>query len=163
MIVIETGTGAVDSVSYISAADATTFHAARGQTLWTGADSVKEAALLKAATYLDGHYRSRWRGFKTLSNTQAMEWPRYDANPYLLSTTIPQRLKDAQCELALMELIEPGVLSPTLKSSVLSEKVAIIETTYKNGASAGQVQYPAIDQLLSDYLIPSGNGRVTRG
>ena len=182
MIVIEDGSIVASSVSYVSAVDATTYHAARGNALWSGADSVKEAALIKAATYLDGKYRKRWKGQKAKPVIQSMEWPRvgvrvvdtpqpyYDVPPsfyddaysgFLGITTIPQRLKDAQCEAALLAL--SAELAPALNSSVRSEKVDILETTYAPGAKAGQVEYQAIDQLLSDYLQPLGNGTVQRG
>lgn len=180
-LTIETGTASATSNSYISAADATTYHSARGNTLWTGADSVKEAALLKAAAYLDGHYRKRWKGQKVYPITQAMEWPRvgvrvvdtpqpyHDVPPsfydnaysgFLAITTIPQRLKDAQCELALRALT--GELSADGTGNIKREKVDVLETEYFAGTVPKQV-FPVVDQLLSDYLTPLGCGSVTRG
>lgn len=159
-LVIETGTGSATAQSYISAADATIYHAARGNSLWTGTDAVKEAALLKAATYLDGYYRNRWRGFKVLPTTQAMEWPRYDVAPFMLSDVIPQRLKDAQCELALRALT--AELAADATGNIKREKVDVLETEYFANSVPKQV-YTVVDQLLSDYITPLGGGYVVRG
>jgi len=170
-LVIEDGTQVVGAASYVSAADATTYHAARGNSLWTGTDAVKEAALLKAAAYLDGHYRARWKGFMVDPLTQSMEWPRTGVSfPYsdgsgyccfLPSNQIPQRLKDAQCELALRAL--SGDLSADAPAGIKREKVDVLETEYFPGAPTGQTAYAAVDQLLSDYLKPLGSGDLLRG
>jgi hypothetical protein len=180
-LTVETGAIVTGAESYISAADATTYHTARGNTLWTGTDAVKEAALRRAAAYLDGHYRKRWKGQKVYPLTQAMEWPRagvkvvdeqiyYDVPPsfydseysgFLAITTIPQRLKDAQCELALRAL--SGDLAADATAGVKREKIDVIETEYFAGTAPGQVAYPLVDQLLSDFLKPSGSTDVVRG
>lgn len=159
MLVVETGTGAATSNSYISVIDAAAYHAARGNA-FTGTDAVLEAALLKAATYLDGYYRARWRGFKVLPSTQAMEWPRYDVAPFMLSDVIPQRLKDAQCELALRAL--SGELAADATGNIKREKVDVLETEYFANSVPKQV-YTVVDQLLSDYITPLGSGYVVRG
>lgn len=181
-LVIETGSIVAGAESYISAADCDTYFANRSQALWTGATAVKEAALRKAATYLDGHYRKRFKGQKVYPITQPMEWPRvgvrvvdtpqpyYDVPPsfydsqysgFLAITTIPQRLKDAQCELALRAL--SGDLAVDGASNIVREKVDVLETEYAKGTVKGQKQYQIIDQLLSDYLKPLGCSDVQRG
>jgi hypothetical protein len=180
-LTVEDGTIVTGAESYISASDATTYHTNRGNTAWTGTDAVKEAALRRAAAYLDGHYRKRWKGARVYPLTQAMEWPRagvevvdeqvyYDTPPsfydseysgFLAITTIPQRLKDAQCELALRAL--SGPLADDLSASVRREKVDVLETEYAPGAKPGQIEYQIVDQLLSDFLKPSGSCDVLRG
>jgi len=180
-ILVEDGTSVASAISYISAADATTYHAARGNALWTGTDAVKEAALIKAAMYLDGHYRMRWKGQKVYPLAQNMEWPRvgvrvvdtqlyYDVPPgfydsqysgFINITTIPQRLKDAQCELALLAL--SGALTANIDVSVKRLKVDVLEKEYFQGGAPGQTSYPGVDQLLSDYLKPEGSQDVQRG
>jgi hypothetical protein len=168
-LLIETGAIVSGAESYISAADATTYHTARGNTLWTGTDAVKEAALRKAAAYLDGHYRNRWKGVKVRPvpmdgvTEQLLEWPRYDVviSDYLFPCDeIPQRLKDACCELALRALSAP--LADDITAGVKREKIDVIETEYFQGAAPGTT-YPLVDQLLSDYLKPSGSADVLRG
>lgn len=160
MITVETGAGVDGAESYISVADCDTYHANRNATLWTGIDSVKEAALLKAATYLDGYYRARWKGFQVLPNIQAMEWPRYNVNPFMSIDVIPQRLKDAQCELALRALT--AELAADATGNIKREKVDVLETEYFANSVPKQV-YTVVDQLLSDYVTPLGSGYVVRG
>lgn len=172
-IVVETGSIIANAVSYISAADATTYHTARGNALWAGTDAVKEAALLKAAAYLDGKYRNKWKGYKVQPLIQAMEWPRagveimpalanqrYYYGGTLPYDQIPQRLKDAQCELALIAL--SADLAPILSGSIRREKVDVLETEYAPGTVKGQKQYPHIDQLISDFIKNTGSD-LTRG
>jgi hypothetical protein len=168
-LVIETGAIVAGAESYVSAADATTYHTARGNTLWTGTDAVKEAALRKATTYLDGKYRNRWKGYKVRPvpqdgvTTQALEWPRYDVviSDYIFPyDEIPQRLKDACCELALRALSAP--LADDITAGVKRERVDVIETEYFQGAAPGTT-YQIVDQLLSDYLKPSGSADLLRG
>jgi len=180
-LVIEDGTGVALATSYISAADATTYHTAHGNSAWTGTDAVKEAALIKAAMYLDGKYRARWKGQKVKPLAQPMEWPRvgvrvvdtqlyYDVPPsffdsqysgFVAITTIPQRVKDAQCELALRSLA--GDLAADGDISVKHSKVDVLETEYAANMVPGQIAYPVVDQLLSDYLKPLGSQDVQRG
>ena len=179
-LTVEDGTIKSGAESYISASDATTYHTNRGNTAWTGTDAVKEAALRRAAAFLDGRYRKRWKGVRTSPTTQAMEWPRtgvrlvdeftgdwppsqYDSENYgyLESDTIPQRLKDAQCELALRALA--GELAPDYNGSVIREKVDVLETEYAPGSSPGAKTYQLIDLLLSDLLNPVGSGEAQRG
>jgi hypothetical protein len=164
-ITVEDGTIVTGAESYVSAATATTYHTNRGNTAWTGADAVKEAALRRAATYLDGRYRLRWKGARVYPLTQAMEWPRAgvetEDGQALDITTIPQRLKDAQCELALRAL--SGPLADDLNASVRREKVDVLETEYAPGAKPGQIEYQIVDQLLSDLLKPSGSSDLLRG
>lgn len=166
-LVIETGGIIPGANSYVSAADATTYHTARGNTAWTGTDAVKEAALLKAAAYLDGHYRNRWKGRKVEPTIQDLEWPRYDvcvseAGPFFLdSDVIPQRVKDAQCELALIAL--SADLAPAVSAGVRREKVDVLETEYFAGAPAGTTVYTVVNNLLADYLRPLNSRDVVRG
>ena len=169
-IIIETGAIVAGAESYISAADATTYHTARGNTSWTGTDAVKEAALRKAASYLDGHYRNRWKGCKVRPvpsdglDTQSMEWPRdyVEISGYLFPfDEIPQRIKDAQCELALIAL--SADLAPSVAAGVKREKLDVLETEYFAGAPAGTTVYTAVNNLLADLLKPLNACDAVRG
>lgn len=175
-LTVEDGTQVAAAESYVSAADCTTYHTNNGNAAWTGTDAVKEAALRKACRYLDGEYRKRWKGQKVYPTTQALEWPRAGVmvldEPIDLGvsdiyygvleiTTIPQRLKDAQCELALLVLA--GELAPAVDGSIRREKIDVLETEYAPGVRPGKKLYPVVDQLLSDYLKPSGSSDALRG
>jgi hypothetical protein len=173
MLIIEDGSQVEGAESYISAVDCTTYHTNNGNALWTGTDAVKEAALRKATRYLDGHYRARWKGYKVSSLVQPLEWPRSNVeipgggvagyagfNNFLDSTTIPQRVKDACCELALRAL--SGELAADGSRNIKREKVDVLETEYFTGTVKGQTSYPVVDQLISDYIYPLGSQVVTR-
>lgn len=170
MLTVETGSIVSGANSYVSAADATDYHTARGNSAWTGTDAVKEAALLKAAAYLDGHYRNRWKGCKVRPvpsdglATQLMEWPRdyVEVSGYLFPfDDIPQRLKDAQCELALIAL--SADLAPNISAGIKREKVDVLETEYFAGSPAGTTVYTAVNNLLSDLLKSTNSCDAVRG
>ena len=145
--------------------DCDAYHAARGNTVWAGVDEEKQAALLKAVQYVDGHYRTRWKGART-NRLQALCWPRTgarDADGWAIdSDEIPQEVKDAVCEAALRAMT--GELAPDLErgGQVQSETVGPISVTYAPGASA-TTKYSILDNLLSGLLRSSISGQMVRG
>lgn len=186
-LIVEDGTKVAGAESYVSLLDAETYHAKYGNTTWTNTDDddAKEAALRKATMYLDGHYRTRWKGRKTDPFGQSLEWPRIGVKVaeyenlflygyateqapvdgpeyfgYLDLDTIPERLKQAQMELALRAL--SGPLAADGDASVKSEKVDVIEITYNTGMVKGRMTYPEIDALLSDFIESTGSMSISR-
>lgn len=163
-IIVEDGTAKVDAESYISVADADSYHSARGNTLWTGADALKEAALRKATEYMMQAYRRGWKSFRTTS-TQALDWPRawmpiedapygYGSSvAYVPSNVIPVEVKRACAELALIAL--SADLNPALERTTLSERVGPLEVTY-DPAEPVFKRYRSIDQMLATYLCIGG-------
>ena len=180
-LTIETGLIVAGADSYASVADADTYHTNNGTAAWAlASNEAKEAALRKACRYLDGRYRARWKGRRVQPVAQALEWPRggvcigetypagnathdvgFGGEIYIPYDSIPQRLKDAQCELALRAL--DGDLAADASTGVKREKVDIIDTEYFAGAVPGQTAYVAVEQLISDYLITTGNVDLLRG
>jgi len=120
-LVVESGESKTDSNTYISLSDANAYMDARiGTAIWDDAtESDQNAALVQSARILDRYVE--WTGVKT-DETQAMEWPRqYVPDPdyktvnaldfyltageyFLPKDAVPQRIKDAQCELTLVLL-----------------------------------------------------------
>jgi hypothetical protein len=119
-LVVEDGSSKTDSNTYISLDDADTYFEGRlNATAWTGADDpTKKAGLVQAARILDQYIL--WLGWVSDSD-QAMSWPRagifyagsgqyyasYDIHLAesvysIADDSIPQKIKDAQCELALV-------------------------------------------------------------
>ncbi|WP_434033588.1 DnaT-like ssDNA-binding protein [Cupriavidus sp. a3] len=152
-LVVEDSTGKPDANSYVSVAEADSYHGDRGNANWSAA-TTKEAALINATSYVDSLYR--FQGLRA-SDTQALEWPRAGV------TGIPKRLKDAVCELALRALSGP------LAADVAPEQV--IETTVgpitKKYAAAplngGRKRYPLVDGMLRPLLVvTSGNVPLLR-
>jgi hypothetical protein len=119
-LTVETGAGITGANTYISLANADTYADARvAVSAWGSAtDDEKNRALVQAARVLDRYVN--WIGWKT-DDDNVMQWPRagiyYDGygNYYaswdidladsvysIDDDEIPQELKDAQCELALV-------------------------------------------------------------
>lgn len=167
-LVVEDGTGRVDAESYLSVAEADAYHTNHGNSTWSGAAAVKEAALRRATRYLDGHYRARWKGFKRL-RTQALEWPRYevyDLSGYDIdSDSVPQAVKNALAEAALRELTDANSLQPDLSRVVQSETVQAgpvsSSKTYSSEAVA-RTTYPVVDELLSALVRSKMTAKLVR-
>lgn len=164
-LVVEDGTGLSTAQSYVSVADAGTYLAAAGDTTWAAAtDPAREAALVRATRALDAMYSARWPGVRILSS-QALDWPRFDAvdaDGYDI-IGVPQAVKNACAEAALVELGSAGALSSSLDrgGSVKREKVVGIEVEYAAGAPASTV-YRTIGQALA-RIVRSGGIKITRG
>ena len=63
-LIVEDATGLSTAESYLSVANADTYHASyTGSTAWSGASTgTKERALRRATQYLDSVYGGRWLG-----------------------------------------------------------------------------------------------------
>lgn len=126
--------GAANADSYATVAEATTYNASRPfSTAWTGADSVKEAALKEAARLLDAAFA--WTG-AAVDAVQALTWPRsgmLTRNGFAIPlTTIPQALKDAQSEFA-RQLLEADRTADddAQKLNVAGVKAGSVEVKFK--------------------------------
>lgn len=152
-LVTEDGTGLSNAESYVSLADATTRHAALGNADWAAAasDTVREQALRRATAYMEGVYRSRWKGTKLLRD-QALSWPRYGAivdRWAVESTIVPVEVANACADLALKALSEE--LSPDLERGVVREKVGPLEVEYDRNSPQSK-RFRAADMGLAPYL-----------
>ena len=143
--IAEDGTGIADANSYLSVADADSYHSDRGNALWTGVDAVKEAALIRATAYLEALYT--WTSGIKSTQAQGLSWPRvwaFGRDGYAL-TGVPVQVKDATAELALRSLSE--TLGADLGQQVLSKKVGEVAVTYSEGSTASK-RYPLVDGML---------------
>lgn len=164
-LIVEDGTGKSDANSYTSLDDANAYHLLRGHTAWTGTDEAKEAAIVRATSYIDGEYGSRWPGYRA-SSGQALDWPRdeaYDRDGYL-QDDVPTAVKVATIEAALIELSAAGTLTEAQErgGAVVREKVGPIETEYSDVAPA-QTSYPSIKNALSRLIRFGGSVKARRG
>jgi hypothetical protein len=167
-LTVENGSGLADANSYISIADADTYHEARGNTAWSDVgDEDKEAALLKATAYLQGVYAGQWKGYPTTA-LQALDWPRAyverleyaaltSASLWLESDVIPAGLSQACAELGLRAL--SADLSPDLGRTTIEERLGPLGVRYAPGAREQKV-YQVVDGLLSRYLKGRASGMV---
>ena len=171
-LIVEDGTGKADAEAFISAADASTYHTARGNAAWAAlaSDTVREQMLRKATDYMQQIYKLRWKGVP-VTTTQALDWPRaYVSREYVYSTAgtppssidgtlwwpsdeVPTAVARACAELALRAI--DGDLAEDLDVPVTSETVGPISVTYAAGARQTKT-YRAIDAMLSPFLEGTG-------
>jgi len=160
-LIVEDGSGLVNAESYISVADASTYHTNRGNVAWgsIASDTIREQLLRKATEYMMAVYRLRWAGYR-YNSTQALDWPRLYV-PVLdtITTNVyPQyvdfnvvviNVKNACAELALKANTE--TLMADLGQATIREKVDVIEVEYDK-YSPQYKRYIQIDNMLSIYF-----------
>lgn len=157
VIVVEDGSGMTTSNSYISAVDLATYATDRGVTI-AGTAAV---LLIQAMDYLESF---KFKGDKN-TQAQALQWPRvnvYIDNFYQSSTSIPQLLIDALCEIVIA--IDGGT-NPLANSSreTRREKIGEIEIEYAHG-SRSETYLTAAQSKLNKLIHGTGiNARVNRG
>ncbi|HNY81066.1 MAG: hypothetical protein RBS72_22010 [Sedimentisphaerales bacterium] len=170
VFVVEDGTGLSTANSYLSVADADTYHAnITRSTNWSSATQTeKENALIVATQYLDIRFQGRWRGYRN-TRSQALSWPRYsveDDDGYVLdATALPQKLQDACAEMALRVVLGDDLLGTVTETGeVVSESVSVgpisESKTYAGGKPYGY-EYPKLDALVRG-LIAAGD-TIIRG
>jgi hypothetical protein len=169
-LIVEDGTAKPDAESYISAADATTYHANRGNTAWPTDPTAQEQLLRKASDYMQEVYRVKWAGVRSTA-TQALDWPRInvpmpDGPGYAAGwptfypiNTVPTEVSRACAELALKAV--SGDLAPEEGQAIKQETVGPITTIYQDYSVATRT-YRAIDRLLQPFLTASGGARAVR-
>lgn len=152
----------------LEAAD--TYHQSRGNAAWTGTDTAKTAALVRASDYVDslsqrqvspGVYEQVFGGTRTGGRSQARVWPRtgaYDSDGNAIpSDSVPVEVEFATYEAALRELVSPGSLAPDYvpAQAVKREKVDVLEVEYATAVTAGGVSptSPVIAAVWA-YLAP---------
>ena len=168
-LVVEDGSGLTNANSYASLAYADSYHEYhRNPATWSEADDgAKEQALRMATWWLDQTYGDRWIGLKA-TQEQALDWPRglaYDRNGYQVpDDEVPNRLKDATCEMALRYLLAPDELMPDVQvqdQGILSESNTVgalsSSTTYAGGKSYEKRFTAAYRLLTTSGLIEGGN------
>lgn len=172
-LIVEDGTAKTDSESYISVADADTFHSNRGNADWAALTTTeKEQALRNATDYMVEVYRLQWDGVR-VSATQALDWPRnfvkrkdfeyaglngytvIGGDYYYPSDTVPEEVRRACAELALKSL--SGELAPDIDRVTQREKLGPLEVEYQDYTKPYKV-YRSIDGLLSVFMKGSLSG-----
>lgn len=167
--------GGVDANSYASLAEGDTYFGNRLDCSdWTGAtDPNKEKVLKQSARIFDQYVN--WLGLKT-ATTQALQWPRkgicYDGVHYftcsswltldsdyswvLDSDTIPQIIKDAQCEMSLVLLADDTQVVGNLSSLSFAD----IKMNLKGNDNQGIIPDHVWQILSSLGFLKKGSGTV---
>ena len=147
-LVPEDGTGLAGADAYAAIATVDAYATARALTAWTGADSVKEAAIREATVYLDTTYS--WNGAIKLV-TQALAWPRAGVTDRegREVTGLPQRVIDACCELAAMKITAALVTSRT-EAEIASVQAGSVAVSYVAGNRVREAErFTWADRLLT--------------
>lgn len=110
-----------------------------------GTDPELEAALRRAAIWLDANFRYRWPGTKTNGRSQARDWPRTNAvdleDIAIGVMEIPSELLLAQTYAASQEAKKPFSLSPVfLKGNNEKVLVAMDTMRWETRADAGTIE-----------------------
>lgn len=162
-LVVEDGSGKSNAQSYISVADAETYHSEHEDpTTWRNAlDADRERALKLATQYIDSKFQYRWLGIKT-DSSQALDWPRtgaVDPNGYYIEAdAVPQALKDATAELAERYLADSTTgLTPdeTTAGSIRREKIKAGAVEYEveySGGRSEQTYYTLVERILAELV-----------
>lgn len=149
-------TAGVDS--YLSNTEADTYHTVMNNAAWAAATTAqKDSALRYSTAYMDGKYS--WIGERIADLVQPLGWPRvnaYDAEGRTL-TGVPQKVKDAQAQLALSALTDALIPDEDRGGAVKREKVGELEVEYFDGAPAGRT-YGMVDTLLHGLYRTAGSG-----
>lgn len=154
-----TVTAGTDVYADVDEADA--YFLARNVSSWAEAASAdREAALLKATVYLDGHYR--WIGVLA-DSAQPLAWPRLGATDTEGRTHvgIPPAVKHACAELAWIALSQDLAPSAERGGRVVGERVGPVEIRYADDAPVARI-YPYIDLLLSGLVRGGAVAEVRR-
>ena len=129
----------IDDWDQATVEEANAYHAARGNNeSWAGGSTAKTIALQRSWDYLRG-----------------LNW-----KEDVFDTELPDDVKNAQIEGALVELTDPGNLLPTStredKLKMKNLAGAIIKEYFPGGSS--KTSYRTITNLLSKYLVGGGSG-----
>lgn len=141
-LIIEDGTGKIDSESYIDLDYLTVYATKRGLDI----AGIDETNIIKAQDYFESAYQ--FKGTK-LKETQALAFPRYINN----EVVYPVRVKNAVCELTIKS--KSAELLADSERLTTSEKVGEIEVHYSE-YSKDEVNYNFVYNLILPWLSGSG-------
>ena len=164
-LIVEDGSIVAGANTYVSDADYTTYAAQRGKTVGA-TEAEREKELILAMDYIESH-RAQFQGTK-VSSTQPLQWPRsgvYIDGHLVDSDTIPQELKNAQIEAAILTRSMDLLVSEN-GQNVQSEKLGELQVSYFQQGSWQSVRTDTVDVWLDVLLSGSSNGfafEVVRG
>ena len=152
-LIVEDGTGVAGAESYVSVAEFQTWATNRGYLLPSGVPDV-ESLLRKATDFIE---RKRFIGTIEFTD-QPLSFPRLVTNweGIAVSTGIPAKLKTAQMLLA-MESMNGALTAAARANKYIATKIDAIYLKYADTSKgSGDLYFPAIDDLLQDWLSSGG-------
>lgn len=160
---VEDGSVVADANALCSVAVANAYFTERGVTAWTGADSVKEIALIKATDYIEQRWGAKLQGAK-VDVDQALCFPRTGITN-VADDEVPRDVQRACAEYALRTLAAPLQPDPVPDTGgrVVIEKVTRVgpletKTRYQdNTALVLTKEYPVPDGLMRPFVLSLGS------
>lgn len=152
-LLVEDGTGVAGAESYVTVAEFRTWATNRSYVLPIP-DADVESLLRKAADFIE---RKRFVGTPEF-DVQTMSFPRsvLGWDGLYVSTGIPAKLKTAQMLLA-MESMNGPLTAVARANKYAATKIDQIYLKYADSSKgSGDLYFPAIDDLLRDWLATGG-------
>ncbi len=148
-LIVEDNTGLANAQTYVSVDDFNNYCIALLRDTSSFDESAAEAALMSAFQFINTNWV--YKSFP-VNNDQAGEFPRTDLSDGAgrIFNTVPQRVKDAQCELGWVALTEALFQNLDRGGMITHEAVGHIQTTYAPGAP-GQKQFTAAMRLVEVF------------
>jgi len=149
----------VGTNTYVSLEDADAYHTAYANTDWAGTDELKKQALVLATQSVDLLYGSKYLGILA-DQAQALLFPRqsfYDNDGRNISG-IPTSLKNAVCELAMMQLNDIDIFPVASTATNVKDEtlkvggISISTTNYRSNEGETFDGFRKIDILLRPIL-----------
>jgi hypothetical protein len=169
MPTIDATVGGASSNSYATLVEADAYFEDRiGYEDWPSySDGRQESALILATQILE---EERYIGQKLNLDTQALLWPRYNVvdsqGRWYPTDAIPQKVKDAECELAF-SILDKTFSSPTASTSPTQgglsriERISIAGEIDMEIRAGGDMLPPIVVSLLREFRLPGA--MVIRG
>jgi len=162
-LIVEDGTGKSNANSFVSVADASAYHTARGNSAWAAlaSDTIREQALIRATDYMEQAYRNRWAGYRVTS-TQSLSWPRSWVpmedvdyiSTYYPNDEVPTLVANACAELALKA--STATLLEDQEQLVTSETVGPLSVEYDKYSGQAK-RYASVDAMLAVMFVNGGS------
>lgn len=140
------------------------YAADRGVDLESDVEATQDQALVRASMALDSMYEHRYPGSRA-TFTQSLGWPRTDAtwpDGTAISGT-PDQILWATYELAIAELANPGVLTPSVVPGKVKTRARVegaVDVSYSRAASDPVGSMMPVYTVVEGILLPLLGGRV---
>ncbi len=172
-LTVENGTGLPGADAFISVEYFEAYCAARGHSLSTSTDTLKEQAIVRASAFLSDSYS--WAGWivsgrGSNGGKQGLAWPRsgvVDDEGYAIpSDEVPDEVQRATAEITRRELVTPGAMTPdyTPSTRVKSEKVGALAVEYDLSRVDAESVRPVllvVRDLIGPLLDQTGGSRLS--
>lgn len=164
-VTIDASAGGVSSNSYVSLTDADAYFANRlyGTNFTGKSNDDRSRALIMACQRIE---QENYEGY-AVTHTQKLKWPRAwvqvpgeTYGRYYEITEIPQLVKDAQCEMALV-VAGSDIFAPTGAENLTKLVVGPIELDFKSSISTG-ILPDTVSRLLRGLRVGGGMAQMMR-